>query len=188
MEINQKKNLIRKKISKKLACLSNHFIKNSSEKLYSNFEKNIFPIHFKNIAAFYPTPLEIQIQPILYKILDSKKKLFLPFIEKSNLFFSHIKDLRLLDKGKFNILEPRTKRKKMLHDIEILLVPGLAFDLNGNRLGHGKGFYDRLLPLLNPKCLIYGVCYDFQIFPEIPVLSYDIPIQFILSEKRIVNC
>lgn len=71
--------------------------------------------------------------------------------------------------------------------IDLLIVPGVAFDLKGNRLGYGGGYYDRFFPLLKPGTPLVALVYDFQIQPDIPVESWDCPVDIIITEKRIIK-
>jgi 5-formyltetrahydrofolate cyclo-ligase len=70
----------------------------------------------------------------------------------------------------------------------LVLVPGLAFDLTGNRLGFGKGYYDRVLPQLKKTTLTIGLGYSFQIVEKIPTESHDFPLKAVLSEKGFQFC
>ena len=71
------------------------------------------------------------------------------------------------------------------NNIDVILVPGLAFDRNGGRMGFGKGYYDRLLE--SSKAVKIGLCYDFQILEKIPTESHDVPMNFVITEKEILE-
>ncbi len=88
-----------------------------------------------------------------------------------------------LQTGRFGIREPRdTCAKIPLNRLDLILVPGLAFDLDGRRLGRGKGYYDRLLaPYRGQAC---GVAFDQQIVPEVPAGSLDVRLSYILTPAR----
>lgn len=75
--------------------------------------------------------------------------------------------------GLFGIKEPAIKKFIKLKDLDVVVVPGVAFDKKGNRLGRGKGYYDRFLEKLSPKTVSIGLAYDFQILPSVPADSYD---------------
>lgn len=78
-----------------------------------------------------------------------------------------------LKKGIYAILEPVKKTRIPLEEIDLVLVPGLAFDRNGNRLGRGKGYYDRFLKSLPKDTPCIGLAFDFQILPSLPVKPHD---------------
>ena len=88
--------------------------------------------------------------------------------------------------GKFGISEPRPECETIpLDQFDLVLVPGLAFDPGGNRLGRGRGFYDRILAAASGvKC---GVAYDFQLLEKIPVEPHDAPVNFIFTPTRCVR-
>jgi len=70
--------------------------------------------------------------------------------------------------------------------LDMVLVPMLAFDMAGNRLGYGKGFYDRFLSLVRPKCLIVGLCYEEgKVETGLPIEKTDIPMDFVVTEQRV---
>ena len=104
----------------------------------------------KGIGAFASIPHEINTYPILEGTLSSGKKLFLPKVnkEKSCFEFYPVTDLKNLKLGPFGIQEPTSPKAAGWEELDLVLVPGLAFDREGNRLGFGKGFYDRVLPQL----------------------------------------
>jgi 5-formyltetrahydrofolate cyclo-ligase len=75
-----------------------------------------------------------------------------------------------------------TKKK-----IDLILTPGIAFDIHGNRVGYGRGYYDKFISKMKNSIKI-GIAYDFQIIKQIKEEDYDIPMNFIISEKRKINC
>ncbi|RLF39548.1 MAG: 5-formyltetrahydrofolate cyclo-ligase, partial [Thermoplasmata archaeon] len=96
-----------------------------------------------------------------------------------------IENLDDLERGAFGILEPQNK-KIYTGDIDIIIVPGIAFDFRGYRIGYGKGFYDRFLR--GADALKIGIAYDFQIVKQIPEDDGDVPVDIIVSEKRVLFC
>ena len=72
--------------------------------------------------------------------------------------------------------------------MQLLVVPGLAYDLKGNRLGQGRGCYDQILAGLSGKIPIVGLAFDFQVIPEVPVTINDVRVDYIVSEKRTIEC
>jgi 5-formyltetrahydrofolate cyclo-ligase len=94
-----------------------------------------------------------------------------------------------LEVGAYNILEPRqdTIKEIPIESIDLILVPGVVFDIHGNRIGHGKGYYDRLL---NDTQNIphVGLAFGFQIVDAVPVEGHDLPVDIIVTEERIIEC
>lgn len=89
--------------------------------------------------------------------------------------------------GSFGIPEPDDSRCQMadLKSIDLVIVPGLCFDLNFNRIGYGRGFYDRLLERLSPKVKIIALAFDLQVFDNIATCSHDQKINMIITESNI---
>lgn len=93
----------------------------------------------------------------------------------------------LIPSGKFGILEPIEAMKIAYKNIDIILVPGIAFDKEGHRIGYGFGYYDKFLKKV-PKAIKIGLCFDFQLVEKIPREMHDVPVDMIVTEKRIVKC
>lgn len=89
-------------------------------------------------------------------------------------------------KGSFNILEPKSHLKITgPKDLDLAIIPGIAFSMDGHRIGYGKGFYDRLLK--KTKCPKFGVAYDFQIVDNVPGEKHDIKMDIIITDKKIYH-
>ncbi len=144
----------------------------------------------KGIGAFASIPHEINTYPILEGALSSGKKLYLPKVSKDKEYFEFypVTDLKNLQPGPFGIQEPTSTKAADWEDLDLVLVPGLAFDRKGNRLGFGKGFYDRVLPRLKKSCLIVGLGYAFQLVEQVPAGIHDVPVKAILCETGYIHC
>ena len=95
----------------------------------------------------------------------------------------------LLREGPHRILEPAPPVLFPRSAIEVVLTPGLAFDVLGNRLGYGAGIYDRLLTQLRPNIVRIGLAFDFQVFrDELPHEPHDIPMTYIVTESQWIDC
>ena len=91
--------------------------------------------------------------------------------------------------GAYNIPEPKEEALRPYNpdQIDLLIVPGVAFDLKGNRLGYGGGYYDRFFELLKPGTPLVALVFDLQVVPEVPVEEWDRRVDLIVTEKRIIN-
>tara|TARA_B100000123_G_C25656592_1_gene395684 strand:+ start:197 stop:760 length:564 start_codon:yes stop_codon:yes gene_type:complete len=142
------------------------------------------------IALYYPSNYEINILKILESFKTCNVKFLLPKIQNNNLLsFVEWKERDVLLVNKFGIPEPLKKQKK-IYLPDIVLVPLLAFDNNRNRLGYGKGFYDRYLKQLyklNNKVEAIGVAFSFQKFKKIPSSSFDFQLNNIFTEKGFIE-
>ena len=176
-------------------------IKNREEK--SNcIQKSVLKLIFEelkinplntNILAYSNIKTEVSTHPLLTELLNKKINLYLPVCNQNMITPIRIQDLSLeLTIGHFNIREPNIEitndptRKISATDLDIIIVPGLGFDNQGNRLGLGKGFYDRFLPLCN-KALKIGLAFEEQITQLIPTEEFDQKVDIIVTDTKIIR-
>ena len=133
----------------------------------------------RSIALFAPTVIEPNLD-LLWELgfLREKRPLY-PKCEKEEMKFFESGPPTELQPGRFGIREPRKVTAPAIPDL--IVVPGLAFTLDGRRLGHGAGFYDRFLVDLPTRTRKIGVCFDFQIVAEISSEKHDIPVDRIVT-------
>jgi 5-formyltetrahydrofolate cyclo-ligase len=134
---------------------------------------------------------EVYTHDMIKENLKNKKKVIVPVSDIQNrcLILSELHSWNDLKPGSYKILEPiKNKIKKVSIDkIDMIIVPGLGFDEQGKRIGHGKGYYDNLLS--NSKNAVHiGLAFEVQIVKKIPVNSYDIPVHKIITEERVIGC
>lgn len=91
-----------------------------------------------------------------------------------------------LERSSFGVLEPSASAPRV-DAVDVVIVPGLAFDPRGHRIGYGKGFYDRLLPTL-PGAFRCAIAYDFQLVPEVPDRDGDVPVHAVVTDRRVLRC
>jgi 5-formyltetrahydrofolate cyclo-ligase len=138
------------------------------------------------ILFFAPLPDELDIWPLLEESLALGTTCALPFFDAGKKIYG-VKEIKKLATdivaGKFGVREPASTCAEIpLDQFDLVLVPGMAFDLSGNRIGRGQGFYDRLLEKVSGiKC---GVGYDFQLLKKIPIEPHDAKVDFILTPER----
>jgi 5-formyltetrahydrofolate cyclo-ligase len=140
----------------------------------------------KSVLLFAPLPDEPNTWPLLAEALAANKIVALPsFVPGTNVYTARriIDPARDLVIGKFGIREGADLSPEIeLNQLDLVLVPGVAFDSHGRRLGRGKGFYDRLLAgVRGTKC---GVAFDEQLVDAVPVEPLDIPLNCILTPSR----
>jgi len=135
----------------------------------------------KAVLAFVPLKGEPNILGLLEEILDDGKELFLPRIKEDKLEVVQIQSLDDLKEGSFGIMEPRNGLQEADRSyFNLILVPGVGFSENCDRLGFGKGFYDRLLKEIQGYKI--GVGYEFQVLPELPTEIHDVKMDMVVSE------
>lgn len=142
------------------------------------------------VAATASFKGEIDTYAILDGALKAGKRLYLPRVpsDRSHMTFHELLDLKDLATGSFGILEPPPGRPLPPAELDLVLVPGLAFSRQGQRLGFGSGYYDRLIPLLRPDALVVGLCYSFQVLDKVPTAPHDVPVHTLLTEKGFTAC
>jgi 5-formyltetrahydrofolate cyclo-ligase len=140
----------------------------------------------RTILFFAPLPDELDVWPVLELSLALGTNCALPFFdaEKKTYGAKLLKNLATdIVTGKFGVREPASNCAEIpLNKFDLVLVPGMAFDLSSNRLGRGQGFYDRLLE--NASGIKCGVGYDFQLLEKIPAEAHDAKVNFILTPSQ----
>lgn len=137
----------------------------------------------KHILAYASLPFEVETLNALNR-WSITKQIYLPIVVGEELHIRKFTGVENLRKGAFNVWEPIGELLEDLSMIDLIIIPGVAFSTDKMRMGYGKGFYDRLLPQINGKKI--GICFDFQLFEQIPTESHDQPIDMIFSESQIV--
>lgn len=132
----------------------------------------------KIILAYFPLPDEVSIIPVIDSLVSQGKTVLLPqVISDTEMIIREYHSAEDLKEGSFGILEPTGKEFSEYNLIETALIPGMAFDENGNRLGRGKGYYDRFLATVKDKSgrlpFLIGVAFPFQIVGKVPVDIHD---------------
>jgi len=141
------------------------------------------------ILFFAPLPDELDVWPLLEKLLPGRKICALPAFDSAAQFYSarRVKNLETdIATGRFGVSEPLLECEQIpLDQFDLVLVPGVAFDWDGNRLGRGRGFYDRILAVASGiKC---GVAYDFQLLEKVPAEPHDAKVNFVFTPTRCVK-
>ena len=141
------------------------------------------------IAGYYPSNYEVNILKFLEMASKRKFEITLPVIKSSdNMCFKRWIFKEPLYINKFGILEPKNTKKEIIPDL--IMVPLVAFDNNLNRIGYGKGYYDRILEKINKikkNTVALGIAYSFQKCSTIPVKKHDFELDYIFTEQGIIN-
>jgi len=149
--------------------------------------------HFYNkkitIGGYYPSNYEVNILKFIEEASKKKFKITLPVIKSLNkMSFKSWVFKEPLYVNKFGILEPKNSKKKTIQDL--IIVPLVAFDNRLNRIGYGKGYYDRCLKKISKikkNTISLGIAYSFQKCKKIPVNNHDFKLDYIFTEKGIIN-
>jgi len=136
---------------------------------------------------------EVDTMRCIQHAIKLKKDIALPVVDekKKELKLYKIKDVSELVSGYKGILEPSiTKKGKEvdLKDIDVVIIPGAGFDIKGNRLGYGFGYYDKLLSKPERHLTIIALAFEEQIVPRVPDEIHDVKVDKIITDKRVINC
>jgi 5-formyltetrahydrofolate cyclo-ligase len=174
---------IRKNIKSLRLSLSLEEKNQAASNVFSRLEElNVFQ-SAEAVLLYYSLPDELP-TPEFLKRWSGKKKIYLPRVVGNDLEILPY-DENLLNTGAFNIEEPTGDNSVPITDIDLVIVPAVAFDENGYRLGRGKGFYDRLLAGSN--VIKIGVGYEFQLLPSLPIEPHDVPMDVIITPKGVLS-
>lgn len=146
------------------------------------FQKKVFQ-KAKTVMFYASLPEEVQTRAIIVKALAEGKRVLLPRLEGIRLQPKEIHDMtRDLVSGRFGILEPKRNFPSIpLREIDCVIVPGVAFDRKGNRLGRGGGYYDRFLKRLPRKTPSLGLAFRLQTVSALPTSSRDVPVTALIA-------
>lgn len=145
--------------------------------------KELEPLrHARIIMAYSPIRNEVDLRPYLEELLEQGKTILLPRVDNEMLQAAAFHGWDKCQTSSLGIKEPAGPGWP-LPEIEAVLVPGVAFDGNGHRLGYGRGFYDRFLPELSPSAFLCGVAYEFQIVDSVFPEERDKPVHWIVSDR-----
>ncbi|TWU12000.1 5-formyltetrahydrofolate cyclo-ligase family protein [Symmachiella macrocystis] len=134
---------------------------------------------------------EVATADLINAALETDKQVVIPYCHDGELQLFHLKNRDELTPGAYGIPEPHSElrtqpdRSAATDQLDIILVPGVAFDIHGARCGHGKGYYDKLLQTAKSKTPLIALAFDCQIFRKIPTESHDVFMDKIITESRI---
>ena len=142
------------------------------------------------VLLYSPLPDELDTGQALRALIGAGKRVFLPKCrrETHELLCIEIEDLeRDLITGTYNIAEPKSDRGVNAGDLDVVVLPGRAFDRDGNRVGRGAGYYDRFLARPELRAFKCGIAFDCQVLPGVPADSYDVLVDAIVTESGLIR-
>jgi len=184
LEDSPEKKSLRSLFLEKRDNTSFDFMKIASEKIQKRLKKiNAFR-NAQKIGVYYPIGSEILTQDIIQELLSNGKDVFLPKVIGKNIEFRKITDFSNLEKGSFDIMEPKDNCQTD-DNLDVVLVPTVGISPIGVRLGYGHGFYDRYLA--KHKTATISLTLEKQIVKNIPKSEHDIIIDWVVTEERILK-
>jgi len=153
------------------------------DKIYKKLISSQYYNNCNIVFVYVSFGKEVDTLKIISKLLEDNKVVCVPKVinKKDGMKAIRINSLDELKVGYYNILEPTGIEEVDPENIELCLIPGLAFDNKGGRIGYGGGFYDRFLCRVSSKTKLIALAYKFQILEDIPMDDYDIRIQGIIT-------
>jgi 5-formyltetrahydrofolate cyclo-ligase len=185
---------MKEKVRRELINLRKSLSKNEVLEKSNKIKDRLFKMkEFKEASTilFYISyDNEVFTHDMIKDSITNKKNVVVPVTDKKNktLILSKLEIWDDLCIGTYNILEPKKEKIKeiSIDKIDLIIVPGVGFDKQGHRIGHGKGYYDNLLK--NSEAPTIGLAFEFQIIKNIPIERHDVPIDKIVTEKRLIDC
>ncbi|TCT17072.1 5-formyltetrahydrofolate cyclo-ligase [Natranaerovirga pectinivora] len=177
---------IRRFISQKKSLLREDKIRFDSETIARTLLEQVEYDSCNTIFVYVPFNQEVRTQGIIEQGWMDHKRIAVPKIVDNVMRFYYISSWNDLQIGYYNILEPHSKEEALLDETTLVIMPGLAFDTQRNRIGYGGGFYDKFLEDRKPFSKI-ALTFDFQVLDSIPNEHNDIKPDTIITEKRIIR-
>lgn len=178
---------IRKKLLKLRKEQSNIELTSRSRTIINKLIESDFLKNVKSVHLYYAMNKEVATLELIEYLWEKKIKVIMPRTDFKNRDLNNyeITDFSQLEKTTFNMMEPKTDNKKFIKSPDLILIPGVGFDTNLNRIGYGGGFYDKFLKRVDS--LKIALAFECQIFPNLPVEEHDIKMDMIITEERIIK-
>jgi 5-formyltetrahydrofolate cyclo-ligase len=151
-------------------------------------------VRARTVMYYIDVRSEVRTRHALPSALVGGKKIVVPWCnEQGELELFHLENMDELAVGMYKILEPKQELRGLpakqvrAEDLDLVMVPGVAFDRSGARMGHGKGYYDKLLQHARPDAPLVAFAFECQLFPEIPTAPHDIFMDLIITERAIYH-
>lgn len=177
------KKSLRREIREKKLAMATEEIEQASLRLA---ERLFETPEYKNALSIYgylSYNQEVRTEPILRRALRDGKRVAVPKVFGDEMRFLWMDDLTQVAPGYYDIPEPIADGPVADDDMALILMPGLAFDPAGHRLGYGGGFYDRYLASHHDHKLV-ALCYDFQMFDHLDTEAHDIPVDLVIADQQ----
>jgi len=160
----------------------------------NNFFKMLEVKEALKILVYVSYRNEVNTHGIIKRLLVEGKRVFVPYciVDEKKLKVVQINNMDSdLQEGAYGILEPREELKKddfNIKELDIVIVPGVAFSKQGYRIGYGGGYYDRLLENLTLQTITIGLSYNSLVLNNLPIAKYDKAVDIIVTEEDILYC
>jgi len=189
---NTSKHTLRQRMIEKRQKTSSNEIATKSEQIKRRlFELDAFK-KSKTVMFYVGKEDEVQTKDMVLESMKIGKIVSVPYIRHENreMHASLLKNFdRDLTKGEYGILSPKKESYRPINtsSLDLIVVPGVCFDINGNRIGRGGGYYDRFLKSVSKKTILIGLAFDSQVIKDTPHDEKDVPVDIVITEERVIN-
>ena len=173
------KTALRRQIREQKRAMPPEQIETASQKLVQMFLASEQYRQASTVYGYLPYNQEVRTEPILLQALADGKRVAVPKVYADEMKFIYLTDLSKVEKGYSGIPEPVEDGPVADDTTALVLVPGLAFDREGHRIGYGGGFYDKFLTA-EPNHPTLALCYEFQMVPQLPTEAFDGPVDMVM--------
>ncbi len=175
------KSALRREIREKKRAMPPEEIERRSARLGELFAQTEVYRNAKTIYGYMPYNQEVRTVPILMRAICDGKKVAVPKVYGDTMRFIYLEDLTQVAKNDMGIPEPVADEPVANDETALVLMPGLAFDEAGHRIGYGGGYYDKFL-VAEPDHPTVALCYDFQMYAHLDTEEFDIPVDMVIWE------
>ncbi|MDP6445399.1 MAG: 5-formyltetrahydrofolate cyclo-ligase [Pirellulaceae bacterium] len=147
----------------------------------------------ETVMFYVDVRAEVRTRHDLQAALETGKRIVVPYCLDGELELFHLEQMDELEIGMYEILEPRCELRELDHkhvpvdELDLIVVPGVAFDRNGGRAGHGQGYYDKLLEHARLDTPLVALAFECQMFAEIPTAEHDVYMDKVITEDAIYD-
>ena len=187
------KALLRRELLKKRDSIPSQ-VRKAKDRVINERLMSLDEIKNANVLFFFASfRSEVNTLDVIAQLISDGKRLVLPKVdnERHLLLLYELKGMDELAEGYMGIPEPSVlteDRMVEINGVDAVIIPGAGFDVEGNRIGYGGGYYDRLLSSLTRNVPIVAPAYEEQIIESIPSESHDIKVGIILTDRRVIRC
>lgn len=180
-KLQQEKKRLRELLKQKRRILTKEQVAEQSAIILAHLEQLPCFVAAKSVLIYYPTHNEVDLLPLIKKYKREKTFLF-PVVHRQSMDACPYEGNAKMHRGQFNIPEPTTEPYK--EPIDLIILPGVGFDKQGNRLGQGGGYYDRFLATGHKQSVLVAVAYDFQLVEKVPTNRRDKKMDYIILPTK----
>lgn len=183
----ESKSQLRKRVLNVRNNMSKEDVKKNSNAIMDKITSLDIYKQSKVVFIYMDFKNEVITSNLIKHMLSEKKRVVIPYTDSINtvLIPSEITKESDLKQNSFGYFEPKSILPVNIEEIDLVIVPGVVFDKNLNRIGFGKGYYDKILNRLKPSAKKIALAHDFQVLEDIPAEEHDVKMDMIITEKNI---